>query len=395
MFRFPKLTVFSLMAWTLAAGPPAYAAGGSDACKLVGMFDARAREVCEAAVRASRASTPSDRAGPDAPSNRRSDKGAGREARAPDAGAASAPARRSAAASASTATASNGRSYRPEQFSGLNTWSDIFDKAANNPQDFARFQSDITKAANGPDAAIAGIGTGPKRNNYQKILTDYELYRTYDRSPASLLSKQQQCRIPRDYTPAEACDCVAGFPGTTGIGPGAGELVLGSNHALAVKACGDAAAAASDPAVKARYTAQRARAQVHTFDVHQAVLWADEAIAAGYKRANIVKASAVLREIEVLTGGFPPMTEQAYNASMKQGLAFLRSSSAAGIRETYIVARQYQQVTSRLKFNSAVLTPVLRSMLTPPPATDDQSCKDPGSLCQGEKQIIGGRVKSD
>lgn len=404
MSRARKLAVFSLMAsCILAAGQPAYAAGGSEGCKLVGMFDARARQICEAAVRASAAAA-NNRPAPAAPGDpHRSDSGAGRDGRRTDEGnvsvqtprapsSAGAPTtRRSQAAS----IASSSRAYRSEQFSGLNTWTDMFDKAANNPQDFSRFLGDVTKAANGADAAAYGLVTGPKRNNYQKILTDYELYRTYDRSPASLLAKQQQCRIPREYTPEEACDCVAGFPGTTGIGPGAGELVLGSNHALAVKACGEAAAAATDPARRARYTAQRARAQVYTFDVSQAVTWADEALAAGYKRANIVKATAFLRSIEVQMSGFPPMTEPAYNEEMKQGLTFLRASKAAGIRETYIVARQYQQVISRLKFNSAVLTPVLKSMLTPPPATDDSSCQDPGNLCQGEKLIIGGRVKTD
>lgn len=381
------------------AGPQAHAA--SDACKLMGMFDARARQVCEMAERA-RGAAVKTREQPSSTLPAESGRSGRRDAGGEDHAQTTTPARRSTTAAAgavartpTASTAAAGRAYRPEQFSGLNTWSDMFDKAANNPQDFTRFIGDITKAANGADAAAYGLATGPKRNNYQKVLTDYELYRTYDRSPASLLAKQKQCRVPRDYSPEEACDCVAGFPGTTGIGPGAGELVLGSNSTLAIKACGEAAAAATDPARKARYTAQRARAQVHTFDTSKAVDWANEAISAGYKRANIVKASAILRDLEVLLSGFPPMTEQAYNEEMKLGIGFLQASKAAGIRETYIVARQYQQVISRLKFNSAVLTPVLKSMLAPPPQAEDTSCQDPGNLCQGERLIIGGREKAN
>jgi hypothetical protein len=259
--------------------------------------------------------------------------------------------------------------YRPKNFDGNKIWLDAFTKAVNDPPAFQTFLSGMVQTANGVNAKVYGLATGPQRNSYQKFLTDYQLYTIYLTSKTSLLDKAKQCLVERDYSAAEACDCVAGFPGDTVIGPGAGELVVSSNSALGISACGIAAAAASNPAEKARYIAQRARAQVYTTDTFQAVTWADEAIKMGYRRASIVKASAALRDFEFRNSSFPPPTQDFNREILDLGVEFLRAAKKSGVRESYIVAQQFQQAISIFKFNNSVLTPIFRQMMTPPPAS--------------------------
>ena len=376
-----------LMIVVVALGlPQLAAAAGRGPCGMLGMFDTRAKAACEAALAAAGSrSTTSDRV---APSRRSTEEvavpvpgadlrtgaidGAGArpaslspvQPKVP-AEAASRPARTARPAIASPVHADDNL-YRSTGFDGLSTWRDLFAKAANSPAEFAKIQAQMTRDSTGSQAAANGL-VKPGRNYLQKLLTDYELYRLYYGTPAALLVKQNQCLAPRVYTPEEACDCLAGFPGDTAIGPGAGELVISSNHAAGVKACGTAMANATDPALKARYLAQRARAQVRTTDPAQAVAWADEAIKAGYRRATIIKAEANLWDIEFLSGVFPPMTQSQFDQAMKDGTGHLRAARQAGVRETYLVATEYQQTLARLKFNSAVLTPIVKSMMAPPP----------------------------
>jgi hypothetical protein len=265
------------------------------------------------------------------------------------------------------ATPDNGP-YRSDKFSGLTVFRQMFDQAAHSPAEFAKNQANMANAAKS-GTAIANTIAFPKRSDLQKVATDYEYYTLYYRNPEKLYAKQNECLQPRDYSPEEACDCLAGFPGDTLIGPGAGELVISSNHTAAVKACGVAAANASTPALKARYTAQRARAQVPTTDPAQAMTWADEAIAAGYKRALITKAEGNLWDVEFRSSGFPPMTRVEFSQTMQEGVDHLKAAKKAGVLETYIVARKYQQQLDASKLSDAVMTPIIKSMLAPPPKT--------------------------
>lgn len=281
--------------------------------------------------------------------------------------------------------------YRSDRFSGLTTWRSLFEKAAHSPAEFAKIEAKIAADGNGAQGMIVGLAR-PERNSLQKTLTDYELYKLYHRSPEALLAKQDECLQPRDYSPEEACDCLAGFPGDTLIGPGAGELVISSNHTAAVKACGVAAANAATPALRSRYLAQRARAQIPTTDPAQAVNWAAEAVAAGYRRATIIKAEGNLWDIEFRAGGFPPMTQREFESEVREGIAHLKEAKAAGVRETYIVARKYSQMMAHMKFNNAVLTPILKAMLAPPPKSpcgpdsrDNEGHPIPGTGCIGHR----------
>lgn len=374
----------------MAAAAPqfAHAGSGMEACKLLGAFDPRGRAACEAALTMSGIAS-------QVPTRKAPVTGAtGQEGgtqgyntsqstrpgpQGQDAGPTAAP--YSAGPARNTATArqsqrpgmSDSGPYRPEKFSGLTIWRDLFAKAAHSPDEFAKIHSNMARDANGSQA-MANSLVAPRRNDLQKVLTDYDLYKLYYKNPELLLSKQTQCLESRDYSAEETCDCLAGFPGDTLIGPGAGELVLGSNHSMAVKACGVAFANASDPALKARYRAQQARAQVHTTDPAQAMTWANEAVAAGYRRATIVKAEANLWDVEFMAGGFPAMTQAQFELEMKEGLEHLKAAKRAGVAETFLVARKFQQELAHVSFNTAVLTPVLKAMMTdaPPPSGDDQ-----------------------
>ena len=283
-------------------------------------------------------------------------------------------------------------SYDAKQFYGVDVWVDAFDKAQNKPAEFKVFIDGMIKSASGAGATVNALATGPKRNFYQKFLTDYQIFSTYFPDKSILLEKSRQCTIPKKYTAAEACDCVAGFPGSTLIGPGAGELVVGSNSKIGIAACGKAAAEAGDPKLKARYTAQRARAQVYTFNTFQAVQWADEAIRMGYSRASIVKASAALRDFEVRNSGFPAPSRQESESILKIGADFLKESKKLGVRETYIIARQYQQALAIYKFNTSLYGALYKSMTTPPPAEQSGGCRADGVPCSGEKYDANGNI---
>lgn len=282
--------------------------------------------------------------------------------------------------------------YRSNTFKGISTWNDAFTKMVDDPAGFQAFLTDIVKTASGVDAKVYGLATGPERNFYQKFLTDYRVYGEYFRSPTDLRTKAAQCAAERDYTPAEACDCVAGFPGDTLIGAGAGELVTGSNSALGIRACGKAAEDAADPLLKARYIGQRARAQIYTYDTYQAIQWADEAIRMGYKRAAIVKASAALRDFEVRNTCFPPPSVKDNTEIMTIGSNFLKEAKALRIRETYVVARQYQQALAIFKFNNAVLTPIFKAMTAPLPPDKVGGCRADGVPCAGERYDATGNI---
>jgi hypothetical protein len=270
-----------------------------------------------------------------------------------------------AAAHAAPAAPANPDIYDSRSFAGLSTWLDAFEKEASNPKEFAENVAKMRAAANGPGAKANTLVNGAERNSLQKFLTDHELYIGYYRSASVLVDRQKQCMVQRDYTAAEACDCVAGFPGDTKIGPGAGELVLSSNTTKALAACGRAAELATDPHQKARYTAQKARAQAKTMNTAQAKTWADEAVAGGYRRAEIVKASAGLQGVEVLSSGFP-VPKTAVNAELQFGVDALKASKKAGIWETHIVAQQFQEAMNNLAFSEGVLEPVVKAMLEPP-----------------------------
>ncbi len=142
------------------------------------------------------------------------------DARQPDARSvdANTPTARTVAPENSTSAAAG--AYRSETFAGLKTWRDVFQKAANSPQEWANIRARMDHDANGPTAMLQGPVSGAKRNDLQKTLTDYALYALYYKNPQVLLDKQMQCLEPRDYSSAEACDCVAGFPGDTLIGLG-------------------------------------------------------------------------------------------------------------------------------------------------------------------------------
>lgn len=288
----------------------------------------------------------------------------------------------------------NLNSYRGEKFYGISVWGDAFTKMVNDPSEFKKFLAGIVETAGGSSAKVYGLATGPQRNFYQKFLTDYQVYADSFRSPRDLMDKTKQCSVARDYTPAEACDCVAGFPGDTLIGAGAGELVTGSNSAIGIRACGKAADEATDPALKGRYLAQRARAQVYTFNTFQAVQWADEAIKLGYRRAAIVKASGALRDFEMRNSGFPPPSAQANKEIVDAGIGFLKESKRLGVHETYIVARQFRQSIAIYQFNTTVLTPIFREMMKPPPAEKAGGCRADGVPCQGERVDSSGNITS-
>jgi hypothetical protein len=279
--------------------------------------------------------------------------------------------------------------YDSKSFSGLSTWLDAFQKEANNPKEFAENTAKMRAAANGSGAKANTLINGAERNSLQKFLTDHELYIGYYRSASVLVEREKQCMVQRDYTAAEACDCVAGFPGDTTIGPGAGELVLQSNTTRAIAACGRAADLATDPRLKARFTAQRARAQGNTNDPALATKLADEAITDGYHRAVIVKASAALHSVEFASGGFP-VPKDFINGELQYGVDALKASKKAGVWETHIVAEQFQEALNNLAFSEAVLEPVVKAMLAPPassPCRPDSQGDDgkpmAGSGCAG------------
>jgi hypothetical protein len=254
--------------------------------------------------------------------------------------------------------ADRNRMYRSEEFIGLNIWTDFFDKAANDPTEFQNALGRINQTANGAEAAMNSLVTGPERNQFQKFLTDYLLYTNYYRSRSVLLEKSKQCGEVRNYSAAEACDCIAGFPGDTLIGTGAGELVVAPNHKIALRACAIAAASTSNPIERGRYIAQRSRAQIYTFDHILVWQWVEQAISLGYKRATIVKASAMLSFVEFRLKGFPMMTESDYNEKMEIGAKHLSKAKDASVLETFIVAEQYQQTMARQRFNSGILKPL-------------------------------------
>jgi hypothetical protein len=282
--------------------------------------------------------------------------------------------------------------YEAKQFYGIDVWANAFDKASNSPGEFKTFITGMIQSATGAGATANALATGPQRNFYQKFLTDYQIYNDYFSNRSTLLDKSRECTAPRKYTPAEACDCVAGFPGNTLIGPGAGELVTGSNSKIGINACGKAAAAATDPNLKARYTAQRARAQVYTYNTFQAIQWANEAIQMGYPRASIVKASAALRDFEVRNSGFPAPSRQESETILKIGSDFLKEAKKLGVRETYIIARQYQQTLAIYKFNTSLYMGLYKSMTTPPPAEKSGGCRADGVPCSGEKYDSSGNI---
>lgn len=268
-------------------------------------------------------------------------------------------------ASRSLAAPTNPDTYVSKSFVGLDVWAQAFAQEANDAAGFSAFMAKMRALATSLEAK-ANAMVNPQRNEFQLFLADHRLYKAYGGSGSALLQKQNQCLEPRTYSAAEACDCVAGFPGDAAIGPGAGEIVTQKNATRAINACGRAADLAVDARSKARFTAQKARAQIYKMDTMLADRWADEAIAGGYRRALIVKARAPLRDIEVRVGGVPPMSESQFNAWLKSGIERLKVAKGAGVWETFILAEQYQEVRSNLAFNDAVLTPLLREMMQPP-----------------------------
>jgi len=102
------------------------------------------------------------------------------------------------------------------------------------------------------------------------------------------------------------------------------------------------------------------------------VPWIDESVALGYKRALILKAQATLFEIEERSGGFPPPSEKDYAELVGYVTRHLERARKEGVRETYIVSTQVEQVFSRLKMNSAILSPIYREMIKPP---TDANCE--------------------
>lgn len=358
----------------------AKAASGNGACGMLGMFDPRLRAACEMAATA-KASTPNPQtsrnndqrqSGPQTPLPRRNEQARSTSPRQ--------------AVPAPAAIPPNGP-YRLDAVKGLATWRDAFAKAAHDPAGFAKFRESLIATANSPQAKAQILAYGPKRNDFEKFLTDYDLYKLYNRNAETLLSRQNQCMAPREYSAEETCDCLAGFPGQTTIGPGAGELITREAHTTAIKACGAAVTNATNPTEKARYLAQRSRAQVYTTDPAQAVSWADEAIASGYKRAAIVKAEANLWDIEFLAGGFPPITQTQFDLEMKDGIRHLQEAKRAGIPETYIVAKKYHQMLAHASLNTKIMAPLVRAMMTDPPKSDEvHNCHtDQGAQCNGAK----------
>jgi len=283
-----------------------------------------------------------------------------------------------------TATPQDPDSYDSKSFSGLSTWVDAFGKEASNPAEFAANLAKIKATANGAQAKMQTLPIGAQRNHFQKFLSDHKLYKGYYPSAAKLLARQNQCLEQRPYSAAETCDCVAGFPGDTAIGPGAGELVIRSNKTKAIAACGRAAELATEPRLKARFTAQRARAEAYGMDGPLAVKSTDEALAGGYRRAIIVKATIGLNGVEVLSSGFPVLRSQV-EGELKFGVEGLKAAKKAGVWETFIVAEQFQQALANLAFSDAVLEPILKSMLTPPP----KSQCGPDSIGSDGKPIAG------
>jgi hypothetical protein len=280
--------------------------------------------------------------------------------------------------------------FTMNEFQGLLTWKQAFDKEVNDPSGFLVFKSGIRQTATGAGAAGYGLFTG-QRNFYQKFLTDYKLYKGYYPSAVALRDRQNQCLMPRNYSPAEACDCVAGFPGDTVIGPGTGELVTESNSAIGIRACGLAAESTTNSFLKARFTAQRARAQVYTMDVHQAALWADEAVAQGYRRASIVRASAELRTLEILGSGFPGMRPDQIEQNQRDEAHALTVAKANKVWESFIVAEQYQEAMQRFSFNTSIFTSLFKFMTAPPPP-QEHSCARDGVPCSGQGYDDHGNV---
>jgi hypothetical protein len=281
--------------------------------------------------------------------------------------------------------------YDSKSFSGLTTWLDAFQKEANDPKAFATNFAKMKADANAPRAKMQTLVTGAERSSLQKFVTDHELYIGYYRSAANLVALQTQCLAPRPYTAAEACDCTAGFPGDTKIGPGAGELVTSSNTKKAVLACGRAAELATDPHQKARFIAQRGRAQAYTPNGRLAKEWIDEALAGGYHRAIIIQASNAVYSIEYLSTGFP-VPKAAVDETIKAAVQSLQASKKAGVWETHIVARQLQEALDNLAFSNSILEPMVKSMLTPPPASPcgqdvngDDGKPIPGTGCMGHQ----------
>ena len=115
-----------------------------------------------------------------------------------------------------------------------------------------------------------------------------------------------------------------------------------------------------------------------------AVKSTDEALAGGYRRAIIVKATIGLNGVEVLSSGFPVLRSQV-EGELKFGVEGLKAAKKAGVWETFIVAEQFQQALANLAFSDAVLEPILKSMLTPPP----KSQCGPDSIGSDGKPIAG------
>jgi hypothetical protein len=255
--------------------------------------------------------------------------------------------------------------YKVEDFAALKPWAETFEKAIKDPKGYDRFLAGLSESSDGFGSMLAGLLQGPARNHYQIFLTDLETYLRYTPRVKTLLERTQQCLAPRDYSSAEACDCMAGFPGDATIGPGAGELVVRSSANLVLRACGEAAQSA-DPRDRARFLAQCARAQLLLPNQAPAGEWARESMAAGYKRAQEIYVYAQLKEVEFMFERIPGPSKAELDDVLKRGRDSIAQAKALGIKGTDIMTRQFKQTVDRLNANQSIFGEIQKAIDTPP-----------------------------
>ena len=230
-------------------------------------------------------------------------------------------------------------------------------KSCNDPNAYASIKAELSRVATGPDA-VANWLLYPKRNAYQKTITDVAAIEAYYPNACQRAERMNQCKSGTELTAEQACDCAAGYPGDVQTGVGAGEIVALTNRSISLRACRIAIDRAQG-LTRARYVAQLGRAQL--FDAGGTANGANtlkEAIAAGYRRAEVDIARARLRDVE--DGGAP--TDE-----LKPALLHLAAARMAGARDTQAVLQSITEVALIKKWNVIASDFLTELMKAPPP----------------------------
>ena len=272
--------------------------------------------------------------------------------------------------------------YRASDFKGLRTWNDAYRKAVEDPDGFDTFLAGLRTSSKNTAAVLSSGVSGAARNSQIKFLGDLSLQRLFVPRYKDLFERSKECAIERDYSPAEACDCIAGFPGDAKTGAGVGELVVQSNQALIRRACTSASETAQTGREKGRFLAQRARGEILASNQSAAGITIKNALSLGYARAQILYAWAELYHFEVGTQLFPPPSRQDLDATASRGAEAIATARRLGIRDVHVVSEQWKHALHNLNVNAALLESFSKWIFQPLDSKD--SC---GTDCQNEQML--------